>query len=169
MDVPRRILVVFYSRSETTAVVARQLAAELDADCERLQETDNRRRSGAIGYLCSLADVVHHRVADLRPTPCQPSAYDIVVIGTPVWAGRASTPVSTWLAHHGHALRSAAFFCTMGGRGDQTAFGQMEALVLHRPVSTCAISRRDIRDGTASEKLSGFARSIVGRLAVSAE
>ncbi|HDR9512045.1 flavodoxin [Burkholderia cepacia] len=162
MNVPRRILVVFYSRSETTAAFARQLAAELDADCERLQETDNRRRSGVIGYLRSLADVMHHRVADLQPTTCEPSAYDVVVIGTPVWAGRASTPVSTWLARHGHALRSTAFFCTMGGRGDQTAFGQMAELVSHRPVATCAISRRDIRDGAASGKRSGFARSIAG-------
>jgi len=128
VDTSRRLLVVFYSRSETTAAIARRLATELDADCERLQEADDRRRTGAVGFLRSLADVIRDRAADLRPTACSPSAYDVVVIGTPVWAGRASTPVSTWLARHGSKLRATAFFCTMGLRGDLTAFGQLQAL-----------------------------------------
>ncbi|THJ50662.1 flavodoxin [Burkholderia sp. LS-044] len=166
MDASRRMLVVFYSRSETTAGLARRLAAALGADCERLRELDDRRRAGAIGYLRSLADVIRQRAADLRPTVSSPSAYDVVVLGTPVWAGRASTPVSTWLARHGHELHATAFFCTMGLRGDLTAFGQMQALARQRPIATCAISARDIGHGLASRKLARFVRSIVRRLAV---
>ncbi|KVG25879.1 flavodoxin [Burkholderia diffusa] len=165
MDASRRMLVVFYSRSETTAAVAHQLAAELGADCERLREADDRRRTGAIGFLRSLVDVIRDRAVDLRPTICSPSAYDAVVIGTPVWAGRASTPVSTWLARHGSELRATAFFCTMGRRGDLTAFGQMQALARQAPLATCAISGRDIGRGLAARKLARFARSIARRLA----
>ncbi|KUY85424.1 flavodoxin [Burkholderia territorii] len=165
MDTSRRMLVVFYSRSETTAAIARRLATELDADCERLQEVDDRRRAGAVGFLRSLADVIRDRAADLRPTACSPSAYDVVVIGTPVWAGRASTPVSSWLARHGSELRATAFFCTMGQRGDLTAFGQMQALARQAPIATCAISGRDIGRGLAAGKLARFARSIARRLA----
>ncbi|KVA46581.1 flavodoxin family protein [Burkholderia cepacia] len=165
MDTSRRLLVVFYSRSETTAAIARRLATELDADCERLQEADDRRRTGAVGFLRSLADVIRDRAADLRPTACSPSAYDVVVIGTPVWAGRASTPVSTWLARYGSKLRATAFFCTMGLRGDLTAFGQLQALARQRPIATCAISGRDIARGLAARKLARFARSIARRLA----
>ncbi|WP_175817452.1 hypothetical protein [Burkholderia diffusa] len=109
MDTSRRMLVVFYSRSETTAAVERRL--------------------------------------------------------TPVWAGRASTPVSTWLARHGSELRATAFFCTMGLRGDLTAFGQMQALARKRPIATRAISRCDIGRGLAARKLARFARSIDRRLA----
>ncbi|VWC74147.1 flavodoxin [Burkholderia aenigmatica] len=166
MDASRRMLVVFYSRSDTTAGLARMLAAELGADCERLRERDDRRRAGAIGYLRSLADVIRQRAADLRPTACSPSAYDVVVVGTPVWAGRASTPMSTWLVRHGHELRATAFFCTMGLRGDLTALGQMQALARQKPVATCAISARDIGRGLAARKLARFARSIARRLDV---
>ena len=165
MDVSRRMLVVFYSRSETTAAVARRLADALDADCARLQEADDRRRAGAVGFLRCLADVIGNRAANLRPTARSPSAYDVVVLGTPVWAGRASTPVSTWLARHAHELRATAFFCTMGARGELTAFGQMRALARQQPIATCAISGRDIGRGLAAGKLARFARSIARRLA----
>lgn len=165
MDTSRRMLVVFYSRSETTAAVERRLASELDADCERLQEADDRRRAGAVGFLRSLADVIRDRAENLRPTACSPSAYEAVVIGTPVWAGRASTPVSTWLARQGSELRATAFFCTMGLRGDLTAFGQMQALARKRPIATRAISGCDIGRGLAARKLARFARSIDRRLA----
>lgn len=164
MDVSRRILVVFYSRSGTTAALARQLAAELNADCEPLHDADSRRRLGAIGFLRSLSDVINKRAADLRPTTCWPSVYNVVVLGTPVWAGRASTPVSTWLARHGPELRATAFFCTMGLRGDLTAFEQMQVLAGRKPIATCSISGREIRDGMARRKLARFARSIVRRL-----
>ncbi|MCW3525988.1 flavodoxin domain-containing protein [Burkholderia cenocepacia] len=165
MDRSRRMLVVFYSRSETTTAVARRLADTLGADCERLREVDDLRRKGAVGFLRSLADVIRDGAADLRPTACLPSGYDAVVIGTPIWAGRASTPVSTWLARHGSELRATAFFCTMGLRGDLTAFGQMQALARQRPIATCAISGRDIGRGLATRKLARFARSVVRRLA----
>ncbi|NRF82594.1 flavodoxin [Burkholderia gladioli] len=166
MDTPtRRTLVLFYSRSETTAGVARQLADLLGADCERLVEVDGRRRAGALGYLRSLVDALRGRAAELRPTACSVSAYDLVVIGTPVWAGRASTPVAAWLARHGTEPRATALFCTMGARGDCAVFAQMQALMRQRPLATCAICARELRQGTAHQKLSHFGRAISDRLA----
>ncbi|WP_430232588.1 hypothetical protein [Paraburkholderia tropica] len=46
MNTPTRILVVFYSRSETTAELGGRLAAELEGDYERLHEVEFRRRAG---------------------------------------------------------------------------------------------------------------------------
>ncbi|EGD03093.1 putative flavodoxin [Burkholderia sp. TJI49] len=143
------MLAVFYSRSETTVAVARRLAAELGADCERLWEANDRQRAGAVGFVRSLADEIRDRAGYVRPTACSPSAYDAVVVGTPVWAGRASTPVSAWLAWHGSELRETAFFCTMGARNDPTTFGQLQALARQAPIATCAISGRDIGRGLA--------------------
>ena len=49
MNAPARILVAFYSRSETTAEFAGRLAAELEGDYERLREVELRTTSSNSG------------------------------------------------------------------------------------------------------------------------
>ncbi|WP_238328103.1 flavodoxin family protein [Paraburkholderia mimosarum] len=97
-----------------------------------------------------------HRLAD----------YDVVLIGTPVWAARASTPVATWLSQHWRPIHTVGFFCTMGGRGSEDAFAQMEQLARRAQIATCAISARDMRTDAAVEKVSGFVLAIKDALGV---
>jgi len=139
-------LVVYFTRTGNTERLARLLAADLDADIEALAETGQQgERHGVSGYVASLFDVLRHRPAELAPTLRDPRAYDLVMIGTPVWAGRASTPVSTWLAQNHASLARVAFFCTMGGRGSDTAFAQMQQLTGLVPVATLAVTDRQMR------------------------
>ena len=165
MNAPSRILVVFYSRSETTAEFAGRLAAELDGDYERLQEVEFRRRAGPFGFLRAMLDVVRKRPAQLQPMTHVLSNYDVVLIGTPVWAARASTPVATWLAQHWHEVRTTAFFCTMGSRGSEDTFAQMQRLAHRAPLATCAISARDMQRDVAVEKVARFVLAIKDALA----
>jgi len=168
MSAPSRILVVFYSRSETTAEFAGRLATELGGDHERLKEVDFLRRAGPFGFLRSIVDVVRKRPAHLQPMTHPLADYDVVLIGTPVWAGRASTPVSTWLAQHWHEVRTTAFFCTMGARGSEDTFAQMKRLARRAPIATCAISARDMQRDVAVEKVARFVLAIKDALAASA-
>ncbi|WP_321915685.1 MULTISPECIES: flavodoxin family protein [unclassified Paraburkholderia] len=165
MNAPSRILVVFYSRSETTAEIAGRLAAELEGDYERLYEVEVRRRAGPLGFLLSILDVVRKRPAHLQPMSHTLANYDVILVGTPVWAARASTPVATWLSLHWHQMRTVAFFCTMGGRGSEEAFAQMAQLARRAPIATCAISTRDLQTDAAVEKVSGFVLAIKDALA----
>jgi menaquinone-dependent protoporphyrinogen IX oxidase len=168
MNAPSRILVVCYSRSETTAEFAGRLAAELDGDYERLQETEFHRRTGPFGYLRSILDVLRKRPANLQPMKHALSDYDVVLVGTPVWAGRASTPVSTWLSQHWHQIHTAAFFCTMGSRGSEDTFTQMRLLARRAPIATCAISARDMQGDAAVEKVARFVLEVKDALAARA-
>lgn len=165
MNTPMRILVVFYSRSETTAELGGRLAAELEGDYERLHEVEFRRRAGPFGFLRSIVDVVRQRTAHLQPMAHVLANYDVVLIGTPVWAARASTPVATWLAEHWHEVRATAFFCTMGSRGSEQTFAQLQQLAHRAPLATCAISARDMKEDIAVEKVARFVLAIKDALA----
>jgi flavodoxin len=160
-----KILVVYYSRTGTTARVADMLGAELGADVERIREPGKHAsRLGARGYVRSLLDVMrHHRVEVMPPTHTLHD-YDIVVIGTPVWAGSPCAPVQAWLQENSRHLRHVAFFCSFGKRGSESAFVRMSEISHKLPVATCAISAFDMRrgaDGTLRER---FAASIRRRL-----
>lgn len=154
------MLVVYFSRSGTTRRMASALAGMLDADLDAIREADRRDRAGACGYLRSLADVLGRRPARLAPGNLDPAAYDVVIIGTPVWAHNVSTPVRSWLTLHRAGLRHAAFFCTLGGSGQASALAQMRALAGQPPLAECAITARDVQRGTDQRLLSGFAQQL---------
>jgi len=69
--------------------------------------------------------------------------YDLVVIGTPVWAWSVSPPVRSYLAANKGRLPDVAFFCTMGSRGGERAFEEMQAIAGKAPRAGCAVTARE--------------------------
>ena len=113
---PHKILIVFYSRSGATRRIAEALAAELKCDAEEIVVTISR--TGLLGIMRSLIEAMRQRPASIKPTRFDPSSYDLVVIGTPVWAWSVSSPIRAYLIENGKNLPLMAFFCTLGNRGD---------------------------------------------------
>jgi flavodoxin len=162
-----KILVIYFTRSGNTEQLAQTLASELGAECERIRERDGRsRRIGLFGFLRSLWDVLTYRPAPILSASYDVSSYDVVVIGTPVWAGRASTPVVTWMRVNREHLKHVAFFCSMGGRGSESAFDEMQRICGKVPLATCAIMERDISQDAERAPLEMFVRSIRRAIAV---
>jgi flavodoxin len=164
-----KILVVYYSRTGHTERMARTLAAALHARCEPIAERGGvAMRRGLWGYLRSLADVLLNRPVRILPDGHDLLAYDLVAIGTPVWAGRAAAPVGSWLRIHAGQLPPVAFFCSMGGRGSESAFATMQAASGKAPLATCAVSACAIRHDAHRELLGLFAKRIGAVLATPA-
>ncbi|KAK45584.1 flavodoxin [Caballeronia jiangsuensis] len=133
-----KVLVVCFSRSGKTRAVGEMLAERLHADFEAITEPIDR--SGLSGYLRSLADAVFTRSVRLDRPRHDVAQYDIVAVGTPVWAGTVSAPVRIWLASHRRELPHVAFFCTEHMRGDDATFRDMTKVAGKRPVAHCAIT-----------------------------
>jgi len=152
----KKALVVFYSRSGTTRHLAKTLSRLMRCEIEEIVETGSR--SGVVGYIRSLFEAVHKRSPQIKPLTKDPSSYDLVVIGTPVWAASVSSPVRSYLAAHRGRLPEVAFFCTLGGRGSGRAFAQMEALVGKAPRARCAVRAGEVALGNPGTKVLEFIR-----------
>lgn len=137
-----KTLVVFYSRSGHTREVGHRVAAALHADMEEIGDRVNRR--GVFGFLRSGRDAWFERRTELLPVARDPGAYDLVIIGTPIWNMSLSTPVRTYLQDHRSRFREVAFFCTMGGFGAERVFEKMSKETGHQPVATLALTERDL-------------------------
>lgn len=110
----RDVLCVYYSRSGNTKKVMKSIAAELNA--ELVQLTDGVERGGLRGWFRCGLDAVKRDCPAARPieTERRLENYRLVIIGTPVWAGRCSSVVRSFLKQHGKELDRVAYVLTRG-------------------------------------------------------
>ncbi|MFN8062295.1 MAG: hypothetical protein U0Q12_24295 [Vicinamibacterales bacterium] len=153
-----KCLIVYYSRTGTTQMAAEALAAALQADAERL--SDGRSRRGVLGWVQAGVESLTGVTAPLAPLWHNPSAYELVIVGTPVWVNRASTPVRAFLRlMRGKATR-LAFFTVCGTQGGDRALAQMAALAGVGPVATLELTQSEVALGACREKLDAFVRAL---------
>jgi len=154
----QRTLVVHYSRTGHTRAVAEAISAALGADLEEIVEKD--KRHGLLGWLRSLRQALAKTPVAIEPAEHRPAAYDLVVFGTPVWAGTISAPVRAYLSAHGAEAKRVAFFCTLGGSGGDKTLVEMAQLCGAKPAATLAVTERELRSGALREKVTGFATEL---------
>jgi flavodoxin len=153
----RRTLVTFHSRSGNTRRIAQALARRLDGDLDEIRIVQPLK--GALGYAMCAIEAIACLTPALRPAGKDPAAYDLVVIGTPVWFWSLSSPVRSWLESHPMGKRRVAFFCTMGASGASRVFATMQSLAGRKPVATLALTEREARAGD-DRKIDAFVSSL---------
>ena len=124
-------LVVYYSRTGNARFVAETIAAEIGADIEEI--IDLKKRGGAFGFLIGGFDAWRGKLTEIAPANKSPAGYDLVVIGTPVWGGRPTPAIRTYLKQNDLSGKKVAVFFARGGKKPQ-AIEQTKALM---PNSNC--------------------------------
>jgi len=143
-----KALVMYYSRTGNTRKIAEAIAEALRADAEvELEEiVDIKKRRGVFGFIGSGKDAVLKRTTTIEPIRADLSSYDLVVVGTPVWAGSVASPIRTFLSEHGNNVKQPAFFCTTGGTGIKKALRVMEELCGKAPAATLSFTEKGLKD-----------------------
>jgi flavodoxin len=158
-----KVLVVYYSLSGMTRAVAAQLAQQLGADVEEIRCA--RYRLGFRGFVRAAYDSWADRLPQIDPLKHDPSRYDLVAIGGPMWAFRAATPVRAHLRKVAGKLPNVAFFLTHGGAPPDKAFREMEALAGRTPVATLVVPEKDVKAGQFETAVRAFAATLRERKA----
>lgn len=156
-------LIVYYSRTGATRTIARLLAERLGCDTEELIDTKNR--AGLRGWVTCLLDGLLARETTLAPCQRDPGAYDLVIIGTPIWALNVSAPVRTYLEAQHTRLRDVAFFVTHNGIARARVFERMARLARRIPRAELGITARELDRGEHLGQVRDFASGLAGLLA----
>ena len=153
-----RILVVYYSRTGRTRQIAEAIATQLNAETESIQ--DIGQRSGIRGYIRSLLEAVQNHAIRIAPPAKDPSEYDLIILGTPVWAHKMCSPVRAYVTAQQKRFKKIAVFCTQGGSGGDKVVGQVGDLCGHSPAATLVLNDDDIGNNRFTAKLDVFVQSL---------
>jgi flavodoxin len=122
-----KIAVLCYSLDGNCAFVAEQIKTLLNADLIRLYTQDEKQRSfiGKLFWGCGM--VFRHKKPPLKPYAFDPAAYELIILGAPVWAGSPAPPLQTFLSETQIIGKKIALFvCHRGGKGE--ALEKLKAL-----------------------------------------
>lgn len=157
-----KILVVCYSRSGKTKKAAVEIANKLNADFEEIIDTKNRR--GILGFILSGRDALKKKSTIIKDVKYNPSSYDIVIIGTPVWASTISTPILTYVEKFKDNFKNVSFFFTQAGNGKNKVFKDLISLSEKAPLAVTGIYGEDFKLKSLSSKVDEFIRQIKQKL-----
>jgi flavodoxin len=152
-------LIIFYSRSGNTKKLAEAMAQALACDIEELADT--QKRSGLFGWLRSGRQAMKEVLTTLQPFKKDLSQYDLVIVGGPVWAGRMSVPVRTFISQNKDKFKDVAFFFTAGGKDNAPKiFPAMEQLCGKRPRATLGCQTVEVKKDQYKVKLEAFVKAL---------
>lgn len=151
-----KILVAFYSRTGTTKKVGESIAENLKCDSEEIFDT--KKREGLIGYVRGGKDALTRKLTKIKPIKKDSSNYDLVIIGTPVWAGRMTPAIRTYISEN--KFNNVAFFGTMGGNNPSNTFSEMEEITGKKPKDILVLRTKEVAKNEYSGKVSEFVEKI---------
>lgn len=151
-------LVVVYSGTGSTLSVAQRIATELGADLETIEDKVDRK--GILGFLRSGYEALREKTPPIAEPKHNPRKYDLVVVGTPIWAGRMSSPVRTYLSRTSGLFKQVAFFCTSRGGGNQRVFFEMARIAAAEPIATLELTSAQVKAGEGSTSIQNFVSKV---------
>ena len=157
-----KTLVVYYSLTGKTDVVAQALARELGADLRRVEDVEKPTVNWWFMMSASLA-ALRGAEAPIQPIDTGLQGYDRIFVGSPVWAGSPSTPINAFMAKADFSGKAVIPFMTMGGNDAAGALKKMSERIEKKGgkiVGSFALSSKD----ATNETLAAKTREIAQRL-----
>ena len=120
--------VVFFSYDGNSAFAAQQIKTRLNADLVQLYLKDEKKRGKIASIFWGGGMAVTGKMPPLKPYNFDPSSYDLIILGAPVWAGSPAPPLKTFLSQTPITGKKLALFVCHGG-GPGKSLEKFKALV----------------------------------------
>jgi len=157
-----KILVTWFSRTGTTAQVARELAQALGATAEPLRSSD--LYAGRLGWLRALWRAGRGHADKAPALTVDPARFDLVVVGSPVWNNHPALPVRAFLRSQKGRIAQMGLFVTQGGFGASKALEEMTRMVDSHVVASVALRQSTVQAGRHTGPMARFAAELRAHL-----
>ena len=124
----KKILVVYYSLTGNTKFIAEIIQTELNADILPLKPIRELKAESGMRYFWGGFQTYMKRKPKLEDYTVKPEEYDLIVLGSPVWAWRYSPPIHSFTTNHDLSGKKVAIWMCYAGDGIK-AMGRFKELL----------------------------------------
>ncbi len=117
-----KTLILYYSRTGTTKLVAEMIAKEAKADIEEV--IDKKDRSGPVGWIAAGRDAMRKKSTEIGLLKKKIEDFDTIIIGQPVWGWTMVPAIRTLIEKYDLKGKNIALFCTLDGSGFKGCFDE---------------------------------------------
>ncbi|WP_371802994.1 flavodoxin family protein [Candidatus Lokiarchaeum ossiferum] len=121
-------LVVYYSLTNTTKTIAETIQKELSCDILRIKPKKSLNPNGNSKFVWGGMQATMHAKPKIESHNLDLSKYDLIFIGTPVWAWTFTPPIRTFLAENDLHNKNVALWTCAGG-SDEKALSRFKKQV----------------------------------------
>lgn len=111
----KKALVVYYSYSGNTRVVAKQIQKETGADIFQIETVKAYPAEYKAVVDQAKKEINENYKPALKDLPANLAQYDVIYVGSPCWWGTVAPPVATFLSNSNLSGKTIAPFMTHGG------------------------------------------------------
>jgi len=123
-----KTLVVYYSYEGSTRTIAQTIGGALNADILECRPLKDISSKGFMKYVWGGRQVIFKKHPQLEPFEKNPADYELVIIGTPVWAFDYAPAIRSFLSQVNLQKKNIGLFCCHEGTKGKTLENLREVL-----------------------------------------
>jgi flavodoxin len=157
-----KILVVYYSLTGNTKFIADIIKSELNADILPLKPIKELKAESGMRYFWGGFQTYMKKKPELEDYTANTEEYDLLVLGTPVWAWRYSPPIHSFINNQDLSGKKVALWMCYAGDGVK-AMGRFKKLLEDTDIIADIGFQNPKQNGKeeAKEKAIQFAKEIM--------
>lgn len=124
----KKVLIVYYSLTGNTQFIAETIQDALKVDIEELKPIKELNPNSSMRFMWGGMQATMKKKPDLNPIQKNPLEYDLIFLGTPVWAWTFTPPVRSYLSKYDLSGKKVAIWTCNAGDGKKALSRFKEAL-----------------------------------------
>ncbi len=154
-----KVLVVYYSLQGSTQFIANSIAEAVGADVVELQPKKPYPK-GFLKFVIGAFQTLFKKSPELQPFDKNPKDYDLIFLGTPVWAGNYTPACRTFLSQAALTGKTIALFLCCGGNAGST-IAKLKQDITDALVIGDIVFKDPVKQDNNAHKAADWAKQIV--------
>lgn len=101
-------------------------------------------KKGFLGFLKAGKQAMKKALPEIEDFDFDVDDFDLVIIGTPIWAGTIASPLRTFMNNNKGKFGKVAFFCTCSDK-QARAFDELEKLTEVQPSAVLELNKKEMK------------------------